>query len=263
MSDPKVSIIELIANSWDAGATEVDIQWPENHGDKFHIKDNGHGMTEAQFHKRYRTLAYDRLKEQGNTAEVPPDHKNMIAMRPTFGRNGKGRLGGFAFGESYVVTTARDGQEVSYKVSKDLSHTLAFQKMGNTATVGYHGTTVAVDVAVMPHLSAEAAQKEIGMRFLTDPNFIVRLNGVQITFGDIPEDHFQENHIVIEGIGTVKVLMIDVQSTDKSTQQHGIAWHVKRRLVGECTWKGSGSEHFRLPAVGSQTIYLHCGGRLP
>ncbi len=47
----------------------------------------------------------------------------------------------------------------------------------------------------------------------------------------------------IDGIGPVRILIIDVQGTDKTTQQHGIAWQVHRRLVGECTWKGSGQEH--------------------
>src|SRR5687768_3755252 len=79
MGDPKISIIELIANAWDAGATEVTIEWPENDGDKFAIKDNGHGMTESQFQKRFRTLAYNRIREQGASAEIPPDHKDKIA----------------------------------------------------------------------------------------------------------------------------------------------------------------------------------------
>jgi hypothetical protein len=243
MGDPKVSIIELIANSWDAGATVVEIQWPTEDEEPFYIKDNGHGMTEAQFLKRFRTLAYNRIREQGNAVEIPIDHKDRIAVRQAFGRNGKGRLGGFAFGDSYLVTTARDGHEITYQVSRDLTHSLAFQKMVGPKPVDYHGTAVAVAFAVQPPLSADEARKEIGMRFLTDPNFTVKLNAVPITFNDIPEGHLQEQNILIDGVGTVKVLMIDVQATDKSTQQHGIAWHVKRRLVGECTWKGSGSEH--------------------
>ena len=58
IKDPKVAIMELIANSWDAGASKVKILWPLENGGRFSISDNGHGMTEAEFEKRFRTLAY-------------------------------------------------------------------------------------------------------------------------------------------------------------------------------------------------------------
>ncbi|WP_409994916.1 ATP-binding protein [Chitinophaga pinensis] len=32
--------MELVANAWDAGATEVNIEWPESDGQKFSIADN-------------------------------------------------------------------------------------------------------------------------------------------------------------------------------------------------------------------------------
>ncbi|MFT3932153.1 MAG: ATP-binding protein [Chitinophagaceae bacterium] len=242
IGDAKVAIIELIANSWDAGATKVEIAWPENEGDKFSIKDNGHGMTDAQFQKRFRTLAYNRAREQGSFAEVPEDHKKLVGNRPTFGKNGKGRLAGFAFGDDYLVKTSREGSEIVYAVSKDLTHTLSFQRIAQNKNLG-HGTEVYVEHSLRVNISADDARKEIGMRFLTDPSFQVSLNSIVITFSDIPEGHIKEIYIPIEKIGTAKVTVVDVQTTDKTTQQHGIAWHVKRRLVGECTWKGSGSEY--------------------
>jgi hypothetical protein len=103
MNDSKVAIIELIANAWDAGATKVSINWPISEGELFSIRDNGHGMTDLQFKSRFRTLAYDRVKELGEYALIPEDHKNLINKRPIFGRNGKGRLSGFAFGEIFNV----------------------------------------------------------------------------------------------------------------------------------------------------------------
>ena len=60
-SNPLVAIIELIANSWDAGATQVKIKWPIEDGDNFQIWDNGHGMTKQEFNVRYLTLAYKRV----------------------------------------------------------------------------------------------------------------------------------------------------------------------------------------------------------
>jgi hypothetical protein len=34
--------------------------------------------------------------------------------------------------------------------------------------------------------------------------------------------------------------MIDAQRTDRTTKQHGVAWHVNGRLVGKCGWSGNG-----------------------
>ncbi|TQI71100.1 histidine kinase/DNA gyrase B/HSP90-like ATPase [Gramella sp. Hel_I_59] len=242
ISDSKIAIIELIANAWDAGATKVDITWPIEDGDNFSIQDNGHGMTENEFSSRFRTLAYNRNREQGSYAQIPVDHKELISKRPTFGRNGKGRLSGFAFGEFFQVRTWKDGEEILYKVFSDNSNFLAFRKLDNRPKNG-HGTEVFVKNALRPNLSFENVKMEIGMRFMTDPHFEVIINGEKITFLDIPEENIEKLEVTVEGIGTIEITVIDVKDTDRSTQQHGIAWHVKNRLVGECTWKGSSNEH--------------------
>ncbi|MBI3675187.1 MAG: ATP-binding protein [Proteobacteria bacterium] len=61
ISDPRTAILELIANSYDAGATQIDISWPTEKGEKFSVTDNGIGMTKAEFEKRWKTLCYDRV----------------------------------------------------------------------------------------------------------------------------------------------------------------------------------------------------------
>lgn len=242
ISDAKIAIIELIANAWDAGATKVDIIWPFDDGDNFSITDNGHGMTQTEFNTRFRTLAYNRNREQGSYAQIPTDHKFMIGKRPTFGRNGKGRLSGFAFGDFFHVRTWKNKKEITYKVFSDNTNILAFRKMDEKDRDG-HGTEVFVKNAIKPHIDFENIKIEIGMRFMTDPHFEVVINGEKITFLDIPEDNIEILKIPIENIGEIQITVIDVKDTDRSTQQHGIAWHVKNRLVGECTWKGSSNEH--------------------
>lgn len=242
ISDPKIAIIELIANSWDAAATKVEILWPNEDGDKFSIVDNGHGMTESEFNKRFRTLAYDRHREQGGYAVIPTDHKMLIGKRPAFGRNGKGRLSGFAFGEFFQVKTWSGSKEIQYKVFSDSTNILAFEKLGTQEKEG-HGTEILVKNAIKPNITLDQIKVEIGMRFMTDPNFEVSINNEKITFLDIPTENIDGFEIEVEGIGKIPITVIDIKDTDKTTQQHGIAWHVKNRLVGECTWKGSGNEH--------------------
>jgi DNA mismatch repair ATPase MutL len=49
ITDPRTAITELIANAYDAGATAVDIIWPDDTEGAFSITDNGTGMTKAEF----------------------------------------------------------------------------------------------------------------------------------------------------------------------------------------------------------------------
>lgn len=48
---PQVALTELVANAWDAGATEVDLILPAEICGTLTITDDGHGMTPAQFKK--------------------------------------------------------------------------------------------------------------------------------------------------------------------------------------------------------------------
>ncbi|WP_169805391.1 ATP-binding protein [Methanobrevibacter cuticularis] len=94
VSDPYVAIVELISNSWDAGAEEVKITWPEKVGQKIIIEDNGEGMTKEKFLKIWRTLGYNRTEEQGRGVTYRTKRKGY---REAYGKNGKGRHAPFCF----------------------------------------------------------------------------------------------------------------------------------------------------------------------
>lgn len=243
INDQKVAIMELIANAWDAGATEVHITWPIHDGDKFSILDNGHGMTKKEFDQRFRTLAYDRTKKQGLYAEIPPQNKEIQQIRPAFGKNGKGRFGGFSFGEDFFVRTWKNNKELIFRVLKNRNSALDFPMVKEDETSEQHGTEIYVERAIKPELSAGQLKKEVSMRFLTDPYFKIYINKDLVELSDIPEENVETLSVPIDNLGTVKITIIDIKVADKTTHSHGIAWHVNRRLVGECTWKDSGSEH--------------------
>ena len=46
VTDPRIALIEIVANSWDAGADTVNITWPKSLvPELIEIEDNGTGMT--------------------------------------------------------------------------------------------------------------------------------------------------------------------------------------------------------------------------
>lgn len=239
LTDPKTAIMELVANSWDAGATEVFINWPERNLENFSISDNGHGMTFEQFNKIWRTLSYNRVQEQGQFAFFEVD-LNISYKRPTFGRNGKGRFAAFCFGKPYFVRTIRDGEENVFQINQESDNPLVIKHLKKENKTG-HGTEIFTSESLIG-FSSNLIRSEIGMRFLTDPNFTVFVNNQRVNFSDIPDQNTEDIEIEISDNEKVTVRVIDIKDTDKTTHQHGIAWRVKNRLVGECTWKGSGQE---------------------
>ena len=80
------------------------------------------------------------------------------------------------------------------------------------------------------------------MRFLTDPNFAVRVDRQLVAFTDIRKGQIKEYNLDVDGVGSVQLIAIDTLKTDRTTRQHGVAWRVKTRLVGDCSWKGHGRE---------------------
>src|SRR6185437_10683316 len=104
---PDIALTELVANAWDAGASRVDLTLPEESGEFLAIADDGTGMTAQEFRKKWMTLGYDRIKNQGPMAEFPPDRVSQ--SRPAFGRNGVGRHGMLCFASEYEVQTRKEG----------------------------------------------------------------------------------------------------------------------------------------------------------
>jgi hypothetical protein len=235
ISDPVTAIVELVANCWDAGAKKVDIQWPTSVGDALEIADDGEGMTKDEFYLRWGTLSYDRTKAQPLTVVVTTG--NAKRTRPVFGRNGIGRFAAFCFGSEYVVTTRKVGEEHRLRVKKGKTRPLDFAHLATTPS-GETGTVIHISPTTSGIVSAETIRTELGRRFLTDPSFQVILNSVRIDFEDIEEKGLDVMTVPVAELGIeIKIKVIDARRTDRTARQHGVAWHVLGRLVGDCDWK--------------------------
>lgn len=117
VSDMSIAFSELVANSWDAGATNVWITIPAKKGEEIIIEDNGTGMTDKEFQQRWMVIAYNRVAHQGEYIEYLSS--NGAAKRLAYGRNGIGRHSMLCFDNQYTVETRRNGECNVYVISVD------------------------------------------------------------------------------------------------------------------------------------------------
>ena len=232
ISEPRTAILELIANSYDAGATKIDIIWPTEKGQKFSVTDDGVGMTKTEFEHRWKTLCYDREAEQGNQVVFPKGVKGI--KRTAFGRSGKGRHAPFCFADSYEVTTMKDGDCIQVRVGLATTGTTPFEitLLAETKKRG-HGTEI---VAVLERhlLAVEELRQLIGSKFIVDPSLCIRVNQQPVELMSL--EGLKTTEIIVEGHGTVTVHFIDSIEHYRSAKLRGITWWVNQRRVGEPSW---------------------------
>jgi hypothetical protein len=233
---PDVALTELVANAWDAGASQVRITIPDQRGDELRIEDDGTGMTPAQFKQRWMTLGYDRLKHQGKYAEYPPEHEG--AKRHAYGHNGVGRHGMLCFADEYVVETRVDGKGGRYTVATASgSEPFALIKEERLVKPG-HGTRLSAKVARnLP--DCERIRGVLAARFLYDPRFRVVVNDKIVPLHEHAGLREQRTLTIGPGL-SAEVSCIDSTEAGRTGQQHGIAFWVGNRLVGEPSWTVGG-----------------------
>lgn len=238
ITEPRVAIIELVANAYDAGATLVDIEWPIDVSPRLSVTDNGTGLTRAEFERRWRTLSYDRLNEQGLFAEFPPGVSH--GHRAAFGRSGKGRHAAFCFADEYHVETWKAGVATVARVGMVEGGIVPFSCVieREEDRVG-HGTKVWA-TAVRHLLPVDAARELIGSKFAVDPSFQVRLNGQAIVLRSLK--NIKASELSVEPHGTVRMSEIDASVGDRTARLRGITWWVNERMVGEPSWEGLDGE---------------------
>jgi len=238
LDDPSIAILELVANSYDAGAEKVAVIWPDLPGDVLSVTDNGTGMTRSQFERRWRTLSYDRQAEQGVDVEFPPGVKKR--KRTAFGHNGKGRFSPFCFADKYEIETWRDGNglRATVKLTGDGTSPFSYLVDGEFSRKG-HGTKVSVrpDSISMP---SEYVRELIGFKFAVDPSFQVTVNGEQVMLLDLTSLSSQD--VPVSGLGTVRLHRLDPRKQERTLHLKGIAWWVNKRMVGEPSWDGLDAE---------------------
>jgi len=229
---PEVALTELVANAWDAGATEVKIVVPEELDEFLSIEDDGTGMSEQAFRQKWMTLGYDRIKHQGDWADFPRELSHL--KRPAFGRNGVGRHGMLCFASEYEVKTWRDGKLEDFLVAVTSGKDPFRIAKHTTGRAKGHGTLLKARVAQnLPGVDRVAAI--ISARFLHDPRFNVSVNGKSIPLAE--HEGLIDQTLLPFGNGCkAEAFFVDSTRSARTTQYQGVAFWVGGRLVGDPAW---------------------------
>lgn len=101
---------EIVANAWDADATNVAIDLDKNAG-RITIDDNGIGMSRDEVIDRFLNVGFKRRVELG-----PQTPKGRLPM----GRKGIGKLSTFSVAQFVEVFTSKNGEQTAFRMDRDL-----------------------------------------------------------------------------------------------------------------------------------------------
>ena len=232
VSQADIALTELVANAWDAGATNVYISIPENNNQILYVEDDGVGMSEEEFKQHWMKLRYNRLKNQGRDVIFPDGVNNK---RIAFGRNGVGRHGLFCFGNEYVVITQKDGKKLTFKIKPNVQNEpFAVIERKEEISDG-HGTRL--EVVVTKNLPKSNKMIEIlSARFLHDPQFRITVNHTTLDISDLTGSQ-EPIELRVEGTDIeLTAYFIDTTKAGRKSIFQGIAFWQNGRLVGEPSW---------------------------
>jgi Histidine kinase-, DNA gyrase B-, and HSP90-like ATPase len=97
-SSTPAALTELVANAWDADATEVSIDI-DPVAETITIQDDGHGMTPTEIQDRFLKVGYSRRGPKGSNC------KSASGKRQVMGRKGIGKLSMFALADELIISS--------------------------------------------------------------------------------------------------------------------------------------------------------------
>lgn len=232
-SNPEIALTELVANAWDAGATQVDITIPSEDGGMLVVKDNGTGLTFDEFQKRWRKLSYNRLSHQDKKVEFPP---GVPGNRLAFGRNGIGRHGLLCFNDEYTIVSDKKGLRHTFEINstaKDPINIKSYKE--DRIDSSEHG--LSLQTIVREHRpDPDRILEVLSSRFISDPAFFVFVNGKKVEEQDLAGLRGRSGPISVTDSITIEILFIDTTASHRRNTYQGIAFWQSKRLVGEPSW---------------------------
>lgn len=207
-SNTPAVLAEVIANAWDADATEVKVDF---NMDKniISVSDNGCGMDLDDVNKKFLHVGYQKRKDSAPDLRTPRGRKPM-------GRKGIGKLSLFSISNKISVYTLKqdkygeaflmDAEKIREAIqTEDPSQIKPYapQELKFTADIIGHGTLLVISDLKKLRLTQSsiiALKKRIARRFgiIPDPNhpFNIYVNGEKVTFSD--RDYFHKARFIFQ-----------------------------------------------------------------
>lgn len=186
---------EIVANSWDADASRVNITFDSQ---QIVIVDDGCGMSEDDINGRFLMVGYPK-RESGNT-------KSLKYERPYMGRKGIGKLSMFSIAKEIDVISKKDGVVNAFRMNVDDITKVIGKKDGES---DYHPQVLNINDSELSHdgtkiilrklkknittLTPNYIRKRIARRFSiigSNYNFQVSINGEEVSVSD--RDYFHK-----------------------------------------------------------------------
>lgn len=186
-------IAEAVSNAWDAEAKEINISIEK---DKLIVMDNGKGMNDEDFQKKFLEVGYSRRNDANNRSR-----RNVI------GRKGIGKLAMLSISEEVTVLSKKCSYDITggkinnrkldegiEKNKKYLLENLSMVDIKNFAgDMPSHGTKIIFDKFKTQMNSENIIRKYLATQFNfifnlnKDDSFIIKVNGKEITNDDLRE----------------------------------------------------------------------------
>jgi len=99
-------IAELVANAYDADATEVHIYLKDNGDKEIVVSDNGHGMSFSDINTKFLRIGRNRRSDE--------DSQESPGKRKVIGKKGLGKLSFFGIAHEIEVQTTKDKKRNSF-----------------------------------------------------------------------------------------------------------------------------------------------------
>lgn len=230
-SNTPAVLSEVIANSWDADASQVSIHCNQE-DDVITIIDNGCGMTLEDINRKFLCVGYQKRK---NGEAITPVYK-----RPVMGRKGIGKLSLLSIADTIKIYSKKDGEQNAFCLSReDIEREITSQNHVYSPTevefedFEYETGTKIVIRKFKKNINrtSEFLRRRLARRFcIIGRNFDIILNGEMISIKD--RDFFGKVQFLwpigsfdVSGLSTFPNIAIQSQlSGDINDSYHISGW---------------------------------------
>ena len=217
-SNTPAVIAEVIANAWDADATEVKVDF-DIQQKTITVTDNGHGMDVNDINDKYLHVGYQKRDRKVADFRTPGGRKPVADFRTPggrkpMGRKGIGKLSLFSIANKiFVYTRKKGGKDEAFLMdaekikeviqNEDPSSPGEYEpeQIEFDADIKTQGTVIKIAALKKMRLtkaSISGLRKRIARRFgiIDDPEFRILVNGDEVNFSD--RDYFHKARFLFQ-----------------------------------------------------------------